>query len=517
MAWASAVNCPAGDVPCLINAINAANANSEEDTINLEAGTYTLSAAASGGPSGPNGLPVISSPITLHGAGAGATSVQRDPALDQQSPVPLFRIFEVSPSGSLTLESLSIQHGHSGDGSGGGILNFGAVKIVDSDVRNNASEFGSGGGISNAATLQLTESRVSNNGASTAGGIDNAGTMTINQCTVSDNGADEVGGIRNSGVATITNSSITDNTALIFGSGGIENEAGTITLTNVTVARNGGGLEASLGGGIANSAGGTIHINNSTIADNSVPDSGPGGIGNDSGTVELKNTILARNELLFPESFPFDCAGVITSLGHNLVGDTSLCTITILASDYTGDPGLSLLQDEKTPGNGHIPLLETSQAVDAGDPVSCTATDQLGHSRSDGDGNGTVVCDIGSVELVVPEIVNELVSVIVTKTSFDDTLVTSGPAGTFTIEARLTNISSNAIHDPIFRVSTLTGTNRLLNADGGPGGVGATLTPDVGADDVLASGESITATFVIGLTTRRRFSFFVDVLGVPGP
>src|SRR5919201_1384987 len=36
--------CTAGDVACLIDAINTANANGEENTIPLEAGTYTLTA-----------------------------------------------------------------------------------------------------------------------------------------------------------------------------------------------------------------------------------------------------------------------------------------------------------------------------------------------------------------------------------------------------------------------------------------------------------------------------------------
>ena len=34
--------CASGDVTCLIAAINEANSTPEEDTINLEAGTYTL-------------------------------------------------------------------------------------------------------------------------------------------------------------------------------------------------------------------------------------------------------------------------------------------------------------------------------------------------------------------------------------------------------------------------------------------------------------------------------------------
>ena len=39
---AETFRCRAGDVPCLINAINAANANGEANTIRLAAGSYTL-------------------------------------------------------------------------------------------------------------------------------------------------------------------------------------------------------------------------------------------------------------------------------------------------------------------------------------------------------------------------------------------------------------------------------------------------------------------------------------------
>ena len=41
---AETFRCRAGDVPCLIAAINAANANGEANTIRLAAGTYTLTA-----------------------------------------------------------------------------------------------------------------------------------------------------------------------------------------------------------------------------------------------------------------------------------------------------------------------------------------------------------------------------------------------------------------------------------------------------------------------------------------
>ena len=42
---AKTFHCGAGDVQCLIDAINAANANGQKNTIRLAAGTYTLTDA----------------------------------------------------------------------------------------------------------------------------------------------------------------------------------------------------------------------------------------------------------------------------------------------------------------------------------------------------------------------------------------------------------------------------------------------------------------------------------------
>src|SRR5262245_12346444 len=87
---AAVFNCSPGDVACLINSINAANSNSEADTINLAAGIYILT-VANNDPEGTgegNGLPVISSEITIHGAGAETTIIERGAA-------PFFRILQV--------------------------------------------------------------------------------------------------------------------------------------------------------------------------------------------------------------------------------------------------------------------------------------------------------------------------------------------------------------------------------------------------------------------------------------
>ena len=67
-------------------------------------------------------------------------------------------------------------------------------------------------------------------------------------------------------------------------------------------------------------------------------------------------------------------------------------------------------------------------------------------------------------------------------------------------------------------MAVLSGGNLLLNADGGPGGVGAILSvppASLGSDGVLDPGESFDVDFEIGLQLRRGFTFFVNAFGTP--
>ena len=93
---------PAGGTAGLIAAISAANANGGA-TINLAAGcTYQLTAADNTSPTlGGNGLPVITSPITLNGS--GTTIAGNDST---------FRILQVSGTGNLTVQGLTITGGN---------------------------------------------------------------------------------------------------------------------------------------------------------------------------------------------------------------------------------------------------------------------------------------------------------------------------------------------------------------------------------------------------------------------
>jgi hypothetical protein len=155
-------------------------------------------------------------------------------------------------------------------------------------------------------------------------------------------------------------------------------------------------------------------------------------------------------------------------------------------------------------------------AADGGGGFQITPDCPAGYSycvenRNDGVGNSV---KLGIVE---PQAIGGLVALSPVETTFDPMPVSGGPAGTFTITATFTNTSSTPIHHLLFRVAQLSGGNLLLNADGGPGGVGALLTPDVGSDVILSPNESFTTAFVIGLHLRRQFTFFVDLLGVPEP
>jgi hypothetical protein len=366
-------SCSNGDVACLITAINMANANGDANTITLKAGTYTLT-AVDNFTGGGNGLPVVTSPLTITGREAKTTIIESAGA---------GRILNVAAAGTLTLQGLTLRNG-------------GSVSV------NVAFP---GGGIFNSGTLTVIDCILTRNGASSGGGLfNNGGTVTINHTTFDGNEGGpggSGGGLSNGfrsfnegGTVTIANSTFVHNIA--NDSGGLANfNMGTMTLTNTTVAQNRAANGA--GGGILN-ANAIMLLQSSTVAENHGSLAGAGGIAA-GGIVLLQNTIIARNDTSPPPFPPFgggpvasDCSGPITSLGNNLIGDPTAtgCTITLEPSDLTADPGLDTFTDNGTPGNGHFPLLSTSQAIDAGNNAVCFRTDQLGERRIGR-------CDIGAI------------------------------------------------------------------------------------------------------------------------
>src|SRR5262245_44839994 len=73
---AAEFSCAPGDVACLISAIHAANATGTANTMTLASGLYTLT-AVDNNTDGPNGLPSVTGSLTLRGAGADMTILER--------------------------------------------------------------------------------------------------------------------------------------------------------------------------------------------------------------------------------------------------------------------------------------------------------------------------------------------------------------------------------------------------------------------------------------------------------
>ena len=505
VAHAATINVAAGEVAvidndtcslreAIINANDGAQTHDDceagsggADTINLAAGsTYTLTDAPGAyDADGPNGLPDITSQVTINGNGA---TIQRSSA----GGTPDFRIFHVAAGGDLTLDDVTITNGKTPDGtggghggSGGGIYNQGTLTLTDSTVSGNwtgdggacdgykcdGGYGGDGGGIRNSGgTVEITDSTVSGNNTGDGGACDgeecdggyggsgggiynDEGTLDITDSTVSGNSTGDGGACTgdwckggdggsgggvftvnySSGSTTITDSTLSGNRTGDGGAcdgGGLVSSQSSPTLTNVTIS---GNAAAGYGGGIKHVGigGYTLTLTNCTITDNTADsdndgDGDGGGIYGHSGTVNLKNTILAGNT--DPTSAP-DCSGTLASQDYNLVGDNSGCTFTPQTHDQVGtggspvDPQLGPLADNGGPTETHA-LLTGSPAINA-IPEGGTgyngapAMDQRGVTRPQpaaGD------CDVGAYE-AGPPILR------VSKAGSGDGTVTSDVAG----------------------------------------------------------------------------------------
>ena len=194
---APAASAAVSDVPCdsaaLVQAVAAANATAESDTLSLTPNcVYTLTTAVDG--TYGSGLPMIKGTLTVNGNNATIARAQD---------APQFRIF--MNDGDLTLNSVTLTGGHapdadsfSGDGrageNGGAIHSWGPLAVTDSVITGNVAGAGSpgadgtggwggaggsGGGIdaTSGIILQITGSVITGN-ATADGGAGGAGGPT---------------------------------------------------------------------------------------------------------------------------------------------------------------------------------------------------------------------------------------------------------------------------------------------------------------------------------------------------
>jgi lysophospholipase L1-like esterase len=146
------------------------------------------------------------------------------------------------------------------------------------------------GGVLNRENLTIDDSVITNNKAVEGGGIENFGDLRLLNSTVSNNIAEEDGaGIWNVGNLRVENSTISGNASETEQGGGLYHLGDQMTVLNSTVSGN----QASGAAGILNGGGSIAAISNSTIHNNrSFSDSG--GIRN-VGDLIISNSIVAGN------------------------------------------------------------------------------------------------------------------------------------------------------------------------------------------------------------------------------
>ncbi|MCB0033291.1 MAG: hypothetical protein KDE51_04705 [Anaerolineales bacterium] len=107
--------------------------------------------------------------------------------------------------------------------------------------------------------------------------------------------------------------------------------------------------------------------------------------------LNLQNSIVAGN-------IGDDCAGLMSSLGHNLNGDSS-CGLSAAGDLSNSDPLLGVLANNGGSTLTHLPQ-PGSPVADAADDAAatCALNDQRGQARIDIIGVGASICDIGAVE-----------------------------------------------------------------------------------------------------------------------
>jgi hypothetical protein len=343
----------------LIEAIDNANndatthtdcpAGNGADKLILSAGTYTLNSSNNTGINGNNGLPQITSNISIQGNGA---TIQRD------ADASAFRLFQVNSEAQLTLEQVTVSGGNAY--SGGGLYN-------------------------NAGTITLSNSAVSGNSAVNGGGggiFNHNGTTTLSLSTISGNTATSYGGgIRSgSGNIILTNSTVSGNSARA--GGGIFNRAGSNTLTHTTISDN----LVNQGGGI-NHYSGSITLTHSTISGNSATNSGAEIFQSSGGITTEAYNIFGHSGLTNAQAFFGGFAPSGSDINTTSDGGTPTTLSGILNPTLADNGGFT---------QTHA-LVTGSPAINAVPVFNCTISqDQRGASRPvDG---GIENCDIGAFE-----------------------------------------------------------------------------------------------------------------------
>ncbi len=362
--------------------VGGCSAGGKRDTIRLPAGRYRLTREGPDENNNQTGdLDIVGSgSVILQGPSDGEAILETD--LED-------RLIHTHAGSDVTLSHLTIRGGapkNQSVGGGGGIFNqAGRVTVRHCIISDNRAPLG--GGIYNGqGTVRITSSQLRNNTAQSGGGLITLfGHAAVDRCTIRRNEASSKGGgiaVFNSDLS-ITSTTVRENTATT--GGGITNQTGTVVINRSTISKN----QAFDGGGFRNTSG-TARLRFVSVADNEATGNG-GGLSIQDGSLELANTLVARNrvEVKFETA---DISGPIVSGGGNLIGSSSGGWGYRYRTDLLNiDPLLTPLADHGGTTLTHA-IPPRSPAVDA---IDCRRfePDQRGIYRPVNDR-----CDIGAFE-----------------------------------------------------------------------------------------------------------------------
>ena len=323
-------------------------------------------------------------PITIRGAGAGLTTIEGngfDRVFDLGWPEGELVVEAANPAGVI-IRDLTIRGGDAGGDNGGAILARRALRVENVVLSNNYARRGGAIATNRAGNFSVGSDHLVEVIDSTV--TQNSGALPLFLVD-----------------GRIEGSSLIENVATLTINGGA-GEFVRVHMKNSTVS---GNFAQATGAFFADQA----IIEDSTIYGN-FSDFGPGGIFLLEHSI-ARNSIIADN---LAAGVPDNCSlnpSALVSVGYNLTDtDGSDCNLIAPTDQTLTAPDLADLADNGGPTRTHAPL-PGSAAIDSGDDASCPATDQRGFFRpADGDDDGTVLCDIGAVEVPEPTLLGGLIA-----------------------------------------------------------------------------------------------------------
>lgn len=402
----------------LREAVLAANARAGTDRIVVPDKRYRLTRANPGGVGEDVGdfgdLDINNNPLSITHPGKGRARIDGN-GLD--------RVLHIQAGARTTLKKIVVADGNPGEDDGGGILTSASLNLQRSAVVNNtAPDDGGGIDLDDNGNLRMVRSAVQGNETtdfsdSDGGGINLSGPDTeasIVRSTVSGNrAAGGSGGIEVPGAElNISRSTVAGNRAQ--GSGGgigsdslVEISIGSSTISGNRAALGGGGLHIAFasvsatnstfagnrandnGGGIEAVDGASVAVNAVTIARNisgnddpGPPPSTGGGVYMIDSTFEVRNSLLALNEVGQGGLAPNDCEGeTFTSLGNNVLSTKVECDGFTQPTDLERpNPRIGQLSKNGGPTKT-VALRRGSPAIGHADNPSAPNRDQRGERR----------------------------------------------------------------------------------------------------------------------------------------